>query len=96
MLPDGVETVSESLGQADSVVLGPGLDAPALVPGVVAGALRLLGTDTRLVLVAFALGALAELPALPDDLAERTVLTPNDKEAGRLLGRSLGSEPPPE
>ncbi len=65
MLPDGVETVSESLGQADSVVLGPGLDAPALVPGVVAGALRLLGTDTRLVLVAFALGG-----------ARRTARTP--------------------
>lgn len=41
-------------------------------------------------------GALAELPALPDDLAARTVLTPNDEEAGRLLGRSLGSEPLPE
>lgn len=93
VLPDGVDALADWLGSADAVVLGPGLDNPDLCTAVVAAVLPLLGADTALVLDAFALGALPDLPALDPGLAARTVLTPNDAEAGRLLGRELAEGP---
>ena len=74
-------------------MLGPGLDSPDLVSQVVDAVLNLLGDDTRLVVDAFALGALPELGGLPAGMGERTVLTPNDQEAARLLGRELADDP---
>lgn len=92
VLPDDVGELAGRLESADAVIIGPGLDAPELTRGVVAAALPLLGPDTALVLDAFALGVLPELPPLDDELARRTVLTPNEKEAERLLGRPLGDD----
>lgn len=92
VLPDGMGLLEHSLGDVDAVVLGPGLDAPELTLDVVRRVLELTGPDTSLVVDAFALGALADLPKLPDDLAARVVLTPNDREAELLLQRSLGPE----
>jgi hydroxyethylthiazole kinase-like uncharacterized protein yjeF len=92
VLSDDIGTIADWLGSAGAVVLGPGLDNPQLTRDVVAAVLPLLGERTSLVLDAFALGALAELPALDDGLAARTVLTPNDGEAELLLGRPLGDD----
>jgi hydroxyethylthiazole kinase-like uncharacterized protein yjeF len=93
VLPDGIAGLADWLGSADAVVLGPGLDDPGLTRAVVAAVLDRLAPASGLVLDAFALGALPDLPRLPDDVARRTVLTPNDGEAELLLGRPLGEDP---
>jgi ADP-dependent NAD(P)H-hydrate dehydratase len=83
-----LETLAGELKDADAVVLGSGLDdadeARALL-GMLPG---LLGSETALLLDAFALGA---LPGLGDDFrpASALVLTPNPAEAALLLGRDL-------
>ncbi len=91
VLAEGIERLGDDLDRADAVVLGPGLDNPDLTAEVVGAVLGRVGADTSLVLDAFALGALSGL-ALPAGLAGRTVLTPNDGEAERLLGRPLGDD----
>lgn len=92
VLAEAADALVDDLTASDVVVLGPGLDNPELTREFVAGVLPRLGEETALVTDAFALGALAELPALPAGLAARTVLTPNDSEAGLLLGRPLGDD----
>jgi hydroxyethylthiazole kinase-like uncharacterized protein yjeF len=81
--------LTDELGRADAVVVGPGLDEPdgaAALVRVVLAALAEAGDDgPALLLDAFALGV---LPGLGDDVtlpAGRTVLTPNLTEAARLL-----------
>lgn len=91
VLPDGISVLSDDLDSADAVVLGPGLDAPELTRDVVAAVLPLLGPQAMLVLDAFALGVLPDLPPL-GELARRTVLTPNDSEAKRLLDGRLSDD----
>ncbi len=93
VLPEGLPALADWFETADAVVLGPGLDNPDLVTRVVEAVLPLLGGQTRLVVDAFALGALPELGGLPPGLGARTVLTPNESEAGRLLGRELAADP---
>jgi hydroxyethylthiazole kinase-like uncharacterized protein yjeF len=81
--------LEDTLGSADVVVVGPGLDDPDHTRELVQRTLPLLGDEAWLVLDAYALGV---LPDLVDDvapLAGRLVLTPNSTEAGRLLGRDL-------
>lgn len=92
ILPDSLDRIGDEVAEADAVVLGPGLDAPDLTLGVVTRVLELIGPSTCVVLDAFALGALAELSGLREDLAPRAVLTPNDHEAELLLGRPLGED----
>lgn len=92
VLADDIDQLADHLQKSDAVVVGPGLDAPELTAELVAAILPRLGEKTALVLDAFALGVLPELPPLPADLAERTVLTPNQAEAKRLLGRELGDD----
>lgn len=90
ILPEGIDLLHDDLDKADIVVLGPGLDNPELTRELVRRVLATVGERTSLLLDAFALGALADLGGLPDGLAARAVLTPNDAEAGLLLGRPLG------
>ncbi len=85
------DLLADRLGKADAVVVGPGLDTPDSAERVVGALLPLLGDRTRLVVDAFALGALAA-KGLPAALAGRTVLTPNDGEAELLLGRPLDDD----
>lgn len=92
VLPDDLPGLADWLESTDAVVLGPGLDNPDLVAEVVGVVLPMVGPDTSLVLDAFALGALPGFGPLPAGLADRTVLTPNDEEAARLLGRELGDD----
>jgi ADP-dependent NAD(P)H-hydrate dehydratase len=83
-----LDALADELKGADAVVVGSGLDdadeARALL-GMLPG---LLGSETSLLLDAFALGV---LPGLGDDFrpASALVLTPNPAEAALLLGRDL-------
>lgn len=85
---------AEALGKdaaADCLVLGPGLDDPDETTELLRRVTPLLGDDSRVLLDAFALGALGTHPDLAEPLAGRLVLTPNGTEAGFLLGRDPGT-----
>ena len=76
------DPVRSELAAADAVLLGPGLDDPA-VSGASSRRCARQRRPAALVLDAFALGVLPELDvALPRE----TVLSPNLEEAGILLG----------
>jgi ADP-dependent NAD(P)H-hydrate dehydratase len=79
----------ELVSAADVVAIGPGLDDPEQTAALLRRVLEAIGEETRLVVDAFALGALGEDPDLLDGLAERTVLTPNVGEAALLLDREV-------
>ena len=83
---DDPERLAAAVAGSDTVVVGPGLDDPEVSRRVVAGVLDALEPDTRLVVDAFALGVLPELPGV-ERIAGRAVLTPNRAEAARLLER---------
>ncbi|MCS5723562.1 NAD(P)H-hydrate dehydratase [Herbiconiux sp. CPCC 203407] len=78
-----IEAAADDLGNADAVLVGPGLDDADqarrlldLLPGLV-------GEETVVVLDAYALGVLPQ-SAVGDAFAGRLVLTPNTGEAGLL------------
>src|SRR3954447_17475676 len=73
----------------DCIVVGPGLDDAEETTELLARLLPLVGERTRVLLDAFALGAIAKDPDLSRPLAGRLVLTPNSTEAGILLGREV-------
>ena len=83
-----LDALADELGEADAVVLGVGLDDADEARALLGTLPGLLGGSTRLLLDAYALGALA---GLGDDFhpASALVLTPNPAEAGLLLGRDL-------
>jgi ADP-dependent NAD(P)H-hydrate dehydratase len=83
-----LDDVTDELGDADAVILGSGLDDADETRALLERLPGLLGRETRLLLDAFALGA---LPSLGEDFrpASAVVLTPNPAEAGLLLGRDL-------
>jgi ADP-dependent NAD(P)H-hydrate dehydratase len=81
--------LEDTLGSADVVVIGPGLDEPEHTRELVRRAIPLLSDETWLVLDAFALGVLPDLVDEVAPLAGRLILTPNSSEGGRLLGRDL-------
>ena len=83
------------VGSADTVLVGPGLDAPGARPSsccvdVLDGA----DDDATLVLDAFALGVLPGT-STPTAVAGRCVLTPNSTEAARLLDGRRRRRPRP-
>ncbi len=80
------DSLPDTVGSADTVLVGPGLDAPEPARELVRCVLEHGDDDAPVVLDAFALGVLRdELDGRT--LAERYVLTPNSAEAGRLLDR---------
>lgn len=94
--------LEKELARADAVVVGPGLDEPDGTRALLEHLLSTLRADVPLVLDAFALGVLRDLPAqLRDRLPGRTVLTPNLREAQYLLaddergGSGSDDEPDP-
>jgi ADP-dependent NAD(P)H-hydrate dehydratase len=90
---DAAGAVRDLAGSADVVCLGPGLDDAERADGLVADLLLGLEGDARVVLDAYALGALAAHPEIGRRLGSRVVVTPNTSEAGILLdGRSVGSD----
>lgn len=87
VLGEDVSAIEKSLGAADVVVIGPGLDHPEHTADLLRRAVPHLTEDAWLVLDAYALGA---LPGLAENLDhDRLILTPNRSEAARLLGREL-------
>jgi ADP-dependent NAD(P)H-hydrate dehydratase len=81
-----VEVIKRALPTASAVLVGPGLDDVDETAGLIAGLVREVEEDLPIVLDAYAIGALAQLPA--DTLLAlrgRLVLTPNHSELQRLL-----------
>ena len=89
---DAPDRVLELASHADVVAIGPGLDDPEQTATLLGNIVDSMAGDARLVVDAFALGALGKHPGLLGEHASRTVLTPNVGEAGRLLGRDPGDD----
>ncbi|MET0830505.1 MAG: ADP/ATP-dependent (S)-NAD(P)H-hydrate dehydratase [Microbacterium sp.] len=82
------EEIRDELESADAVLFGPGFDDPEQTRATL---LQMVAVEIRcLVLDAFALGILPDLPRtrLPTAL----ILNPNEEEAAILLGRDLGDD----
>ncbi|BDI22439.1 NAD(P)H-hydrate dehydratase [Herbiconiux sp. L3-i23] len=73
----------------DCVLFGPGLDDIDETQALLAALVPAVGDETRVVLDAFALGALARDPGVVDGLRGRILLTPNETEAALLLDRDV-------
>ena len=86
---DDLSAISDSLSSADVVVIGPGLDDPEHTKDLLREAIPQLGEETWLVLDAYALGVLPDLSDVAESVRGRLVLTPNQEEASRLLGREV-------
>lgn len=86
---DDLSEVTDYLTSADVVVVGPGLDDPDETTNLLENLAPLLGEDTRVVLDAYALGTLPNVPDLAKMISGRVILTPNKNEAEFLLGRDL-------
>ena len=84
--PSAADAVRDLAARADVVCLGPGLDDAERTAALVADLLGGLEGDGRVVLDAYALGALRDHPDLGRRLHGRVVVTPNTSEAGILLG----------
>jgi ADP-dependent NAD(P)H-hydrate dehydratase len=89
---EGVKALADSVASADALLIGPGLDDGEETAKLLGRLTSLLGEETKVVLDAYALGALAELGA-SDRLSGRLVLTPNPGEAEMLLEAEVGSGP---
>ncbi|MBI4899128.1 MAG: NAD(P)H-hydrate dehydratase [Actinobacteria bacterium] len=86
---EDLSALGHDLSVADAVVVGPGLGGKEPTARLLRALLPMLGAETQLVLDAFALGVLPEMRDVLPDYEGRIVLTPNDTEAGLLLGRPL-------
>ena len=84
-----IDVLADSLGGVDVVVVGPGLDDAPETVSLLTNLLPLLDDKTQLVLDAYALGALSTDEELATAVAGRVLMTPNQNEASRLLGRDV-------
>jgi ADP-dependent NAD(P)H-hydrate dehydratase len=83
---DAVERLADVLPGAGTVVIGPGLTDAEETEALLRRLLPAVADDARVVLDAFALGALSRDPDLAKPLDGRLLLTPNRKEAAFLAG----------
>lgn len=90
VLGGDLRVAADAIASADVVVVGPGLDDPGETILLLKSLLPLLEPDTTLALDAFALGVWTQVDD-PSRGARPLVLTPNEKEAGLLLGHELGA-----
>ncbi len=84
--PGCVPSLADLAGAADVVCIGPGLDDADLTTILVGDLLEHVADDARVVLDAYALGALPRRPQVAGRLRGRAVLTPNASEGAVLLG----------
>ena len=77
----------QDLKAADAVLVGPGLDDADQAAVLLRQLPALVGPDSVVVLDAFALGVLRDEEAVYRPFAGRLILTPNESEAKRLIGR---------
>jgi ADP-dependent NAD(P)H-hydrate dehydratase len=90
--PSKASGVRDLAAKADVVCIGPGLDDAERSAELVGDLLGSLGGQTRVVLDAYALGALPGQEKLCEAVPGGLVLTPNAAEAGILLGEDPPSE----
>lgn len=81
------QQLEAQLATSDAVLVGAGLDDAEETAELLRQLTPLAGEEATLVLDAFALGVLVDLPDVREAFAGRWVLTPNQDEAARLLGR---------
>jgi ADP-dependent NAD(P)H-hydrate dehydratase len=89
------DVLSEAVGDAGAVLIGPGLDDAAEAADLLVALLPRVSRDAGLVLDAYALGALSQSQGAADALAGRdqsAVLTPNSQELGLLAGNDEPGE----
>lgn len=79
------DRLAASVERADAVLIGSGLDDPEETAALLRAMVPLLGSDTSVVLDAFALGVLIDVDEVVEVCGGRLVLTPNEAEAARLL-----------
>ncbi|WP_456824509.1 NAD(P)H-hydrate dehydratase [Cellulomonas sp. P5_E12] len=86
--PDGsgIELLAGDLQTADALLVGPGLDDPERTTDLLGSLGAMVPHKIPVLLDAFALGVLPQIPTVAEQLAGRLVLTPNPEEASRLLG----------
>lgn len=83
---NSVDAVRRALDSAGAILIGPGLDDVDETAELIAGLLPEVADDLPIVLDAYAIGALGQLPASAvEALRDRLVLTPNSTELDRLL-----------
>ncbi len=83
--------MEKTVGRCDAVLIGPGLDDPEDTTELLSALLPLVPPEIPVVLDAFALGVLVDVPEAKS-LRGRLVLTPNQDEALRLLGSGPDTE----
>jgi hydroxyethylthiazole kinase-like uncharacterized protein yjeF len=83
---DAVDRLADVLPGAGTVVVGPGLTGVSETEDLLRRLVPAIAPDARVVLDAFALGALSRDPSLAEPLSGRLVLTPNRTEAAYLDG----------
>lgn len=86
--PDAADVLTDVLPKARSIVIGPGLTDADATFALLERVLPLVSADARLVLDAFALGALSREPSLVKPWAGQVVMSPNRTEAAYLLDRA--------
>ena len=85
-----VETIRRALGSAAAILVGPGLDDVDETAELITGLVSVADADLPIVLDAYAIGALGQLPqATLEGLAGRLLLTPNHQELERLLAATF-------
>lgn len=82
------ESLAEAVGDADAVLVGPGLDDPAATEQLLERVVAAAKDEAVFVLDAFALGVLRN-SAARDRVRDRAILTPNASEAARLLDADI-------
>ncbi|MET9002677.1 NAD(P)H-hydrate dehydratase [Amycolatopsis sp. Hca4] len=83
---DAVDRLADVLPGAGTVVVGPGLTGAEETEDLLRRLVPAIAPDARVVLDAFALGALSRDRALAEPLSGRLLLTPNRVEAAYLDG----------
>lgn len=84
---ESVVLAEADLTGADAILVGPGLDDADETVALLKALPALIPDGAVVLLDAFALGVLSQVPELYEPLAGRLILTPNTAEAHRLLGR---------
>lgn len=90
--PAALDDIAGRAERAQAVLIGPGLTGPQGTAALVAGLVPRLPQDAVLVLDALGLTCGAVTPELLRARQGRIVLTPNDSEMERLLGRRPGKD----
>ncbi|WP_167139816.1 NAD(P)H-hydrate dehydratase [Diaminobutyricimonas sp. TR449] len=83
------DLLREEFERADAVVIGPGLDDADEARLLLTALAPEIGASTPVLLDAYALGVLPDVTAATAPWRGRLVLTPNDAEMARLLGRDV-------